>query len=205
MKRKQQIQQFKAAKEEAGNTLLIPTTLGKSDPSLNKMTIEEVKEIHSRHKREVIKEGVVAVAKREDFEINQEESDEDFAGPSLELFLNADNQEKNQRKRKENTILQKVQDVESEEEEEVGINMLPISHEVQLAGHSKCIQTLDIDRNGNRMISGGLDYTLKIWDFPGMNRKLKPMREFKPFDGHPINSLSFDPDGAFFLCCTTNN
>jgi hypothetical protein len=109
---------------------LIPTTLGKSDPSLNKMTIEEVKEIHSRHKREVIKEGIVAVAKREDFEINQEESDEDFAGPSLELFLNADNQEKNQRKRKENTILQKVQDVESEEEEEVGINMLPISHEV---------------------------------------------------------------------------
>jgi hypothetical protein len=55
------------------------------------------------------------------------------------------------------------------------------------------------------MISGGLDYTLKIWDFPGMNRKLKSMREFKPFDGHPINSLSFDPDGALFLCCTTNN
>ncbi len=54
------------------------------------------------------------VAKREDFEINQEESDEDFAGPSLELFQNADMQEKNDRKRKDNIILQKVQDVESD-------------------------------------------------------------------------------------------
>jgi hypothetical protein len=45
------------------------------------------------------------------------------------------------------------------------------------------------------MISGGLDYLIKIWDFPGMNRKLNSMREFKAFDGHPITGLSFDPDG----------
>jgi len=31
------------------------------------------------------------------------------------------------------------------------------------------------------------------------------MREYKPFEGHPINALSFDPDGNNFLCCTTNN
>ena len=31
------------------------------------------------------------------------------------------------------------------------------------------------------------------------------MREYKPFEGHPINALSFDPDGKNFLCCTTNN
>ena len=55
------------------------------------------------------------------------------------------------------------------------------------------------------MITGGLDYLLKIWDFPGMNRKLKSMREYRPFDGHPITALSFDPDGQNFLCCTTNN
>lgn len=82
---------------------------------------------------------------------------------------------------------------------------MPISHEVMLEGHRKAIQCIDIDRHGNRMISGGLDYTLKIWDFPGMNRKLKSMREFKPYEGHPVNALSFDPDGAIFLCCTTNN
>ncbi len=74
-----------------------------------------------------------------------------------------------------------------------------------LSGHHKALQSIDIDRFGNRMISGGLDYILKIWDFPGMNRKLNSMREYKPFEGHPINALSFDPDGKNFLCCTTNN
>ncbi len=47
------------------------------------MTTDEIREIHFRHKREVVRE---MVAKREDFEINHEESDEDFAGPSLDLF-----------------------------------------------------------------------------------------------------------------------
>lgn len=55
------------------------------------------------------------------------------------------------------------------------------------------------------MISGGLDYLLKIWDFPGMNRKLTSMREFKPFEGHPITGLSFDHEGQNFICATTNN
>ena len=64
---------------------------------------------------------------------------------------------------------------------------------------------MDIDIYGNRMVTGGLDFVLKIWDFPGMNRKLKSMREYKPFDGHPVNALSFDPDGENFLCCCGNN
>lgn len=55
------------------------------------------------------------------------------------------------------------------------------------------------------MLTGGLDFTLKMWDFPGMNRKLNAMRQFKPFDGHPVNSLSWDPDGENFLCCCGNN
>ena len=55
------------------------------------------------------------------------------------------------------------------------------------------------------MVTGGLDFVLKLWDFPGMNRKLKSMREFKPFDGHPVNSLSFDPKGEKFLCCCGNS
>lgn len=45
------------------------------------MTKEEIKDIHSRHKREQIQ---VEIKKKEDFEVNQE--DEDFAGPALDLF-----------------------------------------------------------------------------------------------------------------------
>jgi WD40 repeat protein len=74
-----------------------------------------------------------------------------------------------------------------------------------LEGHSKEIQTIDIDRSASRMITGGLDFLLKIWDLAGMNRKLRHQKEFKPFDGHPVRSLSFSPSGERFLCCSESN
>lgn len=55
------------------------------------------------------------------------------------------------------------------------------------------------------MVTGGLDYRMKIWDFTTMNRNLKPFRDFKPFDGHPVRTLSFNPSGTHFLCCCGNN
>jgi hypothetical protein len=45
------------------------------------------------------------------------------------------------------------------------------------------------------MVTGALDYVLKVWDFATMNRKLRPSKEFKPFDGHPIRALSFSSNG----------
>lgn len=55
------------------------------------------------------------------------------------------------------------------------------------------------------MVSGSLDYDIKIWDFNQMNRQLKPFKDFKPFDGHPVRSISHSPSGDSFLCCCANN
>jgi len=38
-----------------------------------------------------------------------------------------------------------------------------------------------------------------------MNRRLRPFKDFKPFDGHPLRALSFSPNGNNFLCCCANN
>ena len=38
-----------------------------------------------------------------------------------------------------------------------------------------------------------------------MNKKLRSMREFKPYDGHPVRAISFDPTGTNFLCCCGNS
>lgn len=51
------------------------------------MSKEEIKDIHSRHKREDLRGELV---RKEDFEVNQEEDDDDFAGPSLDLFHKED-------------------------------------------------------------------------------------------------------------------
>jgi WD40 repeat protein len=51
------------------------------------------------------------------------------------------------------------------------------------------------------------DYTVKIWDMNTMNKGLRPYKDFRPFDGHPVRSLSFSPDSnaSMFLCCCGNN
>jgi WD repeat-containing protein 70 len=51
------------------------------------------------------------------------------------------------------------------------------------------------------------DYTVKVWDMTTMNKGLRPYKEFRPFDGHPVRSLSFSPDtnASMFLCCCGNN
>ena len=82
---------------------------------------------------------------------------------------------------------------------------MPISHQVVLDSHEKSVQALSINREGSKMVSGGLDYRMKIWDFTTMNRNLKPFKDFKPFDGHPVRTLSFNPNGTHFLCCCGNN
>mmetsp|Transcript_26912 Transcript_26912/g.25975 ORF Transcript_26912/g.25975 Transcript_26912/m.25975 type:complete len:315 (-) Transcript_26912:621-1565(-) len=84
-------------------------------------------------------------------------------------------------------------------------SQLPISHEVALLGHQKAIQALALDSSGTRLISGGLDFLLKMWDLSTMNKKLRSFKEFKPFDGHPVTALDFSNDDQNILICCANH
>ena len=87
----------------------MPKMLGKVDPAMNKMTKDEIQQIHSRHKRETF--DAIPIKKKEDFEVNMEEEDDEFAGPSLSLFQqeSADAQiTSSERNRKQNDIAKKV-------------------------------------------------------------------------------------------------
>lgn len=131
---------FKAAKLNKDDPVhqYIPSKLGKADPSLTKMSQEEMKNIHEQHKREA---AFAEVKQRDAFEVNEEEEDEDFAGPGLGLFVRDDEDKVKQelagmtRARKEGDIARSVKDVDEEEE----VSMLPISHEVVLEGHHKAL------------------------------------------------------------------
>ena len=118
MRRNQQNHLFLAGKKQKGvNEPLendqaslpthVPKSLGKSDPALNRMSLEEVKDIHGRHKRQYQEADI---KKKEEFEVNQEEEDDDFAGPTLDLFHNDLDIQDGTRKRKENDILKRVMD-----------------------------------------------------------------------------------------------
>ncbi|GLE08033.1 hypothetical protein PINS_up018929 [Pythium insidiosum] len=70
---------------------------------------------------------------------------------------------------------------------------LPMSHELNLSGHDKMVCCLAVDAPGARVATGSMDYHVKLWDFAGMARHIRPFRDIEPDDGHPIVALSYSP------------
>ena len=77
------------------------------------------------------------------------------------------------------------EDSEDDEEAEVDEydDFLPEANEVALQGHKKIVSALAMEHTGSRLITGSHDYSVKIYDFNGMKRDMKPFRELVPNDG----------------------
>ncbi|MEW5307508.1 MAG: hypothetical protein WDW36_009898 [Sanguina aurantia] len=89
-----------------------------------------------------------------------------------------------------------------EEEEEDDPYQLPVTHEVNLAGHEKAVTCMDVEHSGSRLLTGSMDYTVRIYDFAGMKSDLRSFRELEPCEGHPVHALSWSPSGDAFLAVT---
>jgi WD repeat-containing protein 70 len=77
---------------------------------------------------------------------------------------------------------------------------VPISHEVELRGHTRAVTALSFDHAGSRLVSGGADYTLRLWDFGGMDAGFRSFREVEACDGHKVVQLAYSSSGGQFLC-----
>ncbi|WOH01818.1 hypothetical protein DCAR_0521203 [Daucus carota subsp. sativus] len=83
-----------------------------------------------------------------------------------------------------------------------GVNRyrIPLNNEIVLKGHTKVVSALAIDHSGSRVLSGSYDYTVRMYDFQGMNARLESFRQLEPFEGHQVRSLSWSPTADRFLC-----
>lgn len=79
---------------------------------------------------------------------------------------------------------------------------LPLSNEIVLKGHTKVVSTIAVDHTGSRVLSGSYDYTVRMYDFQGMNSRLQSFRQLEPFEGHQVRNLSWSPTSDRFLCVT---
>lgn len=64
------------------------------------------------------------------------------------------------------------------------------------------VSALAVDHTGSRVLSGSYDYTVRMYDFQGMNARLQSFRQLEPFEGHQIRGLSWSPTADRFLCVT---
>ncbi|GFZ20187.1 transducin/WD40 repeat-like superfamily protein [Actinidia rufa] len=86
--------------------------------------------------------------------------------------------------------------------EEEGKYRIPLSNEIVLKGHTKVVSALAVDHSGSRVLSGSYDYTVRMYDFQGMNSRLQSFRQLEPFEGHQVRKLSWSPTADRFLCVT---
>ncbi|GER24974.1 WD repeat-containing protein [Striga asiatica] len=89
-----------------------------------------------------------------------------------------------------------------DEEDDDSGHRIPLSNEIVLKGHTKVVSALAVDHSGSRVLSGSYDYTVRMYDFQGMNARLQSFRQLEPFEGHQIRGLSWSPTADRFLCVT---
>lgn len=93
------------------------------------------------------------------------------------------------------------QELDDEDADEDGQepDRTPISHEIVLKDHTKTVSALAVDPSGSRIASGGYDYDAKLWDFGGMDARLKPFKSWEPNGNYLVHDLDFSADGKRVL------
>lgn len=62
-------------------------------------------------------------------------------------------------------------------------------------GQGKVVTALAADPAGSRLLAGSRDYTLRMFDFNGMNSTMRSFRSLEPSEGYPVHALSWSPTG----------
>jgi WD40 repeat protein len=51
---------------------------------------------------------------------------------------------------------------------------------------NKTISALSLDHSGGRLITGGRDHEICVWDFHRMDKRLKYIKTFEPVEGNAV-------------------
>lgn len=161
----------------------IPFDFGRNKSLINKEIKEE---IHNFHK---VKEPEKIFIPNE---IDLEE--ENNVGPAIPKSL-------------VNEHMMQIEDQSgSSDDEQIRIDLekqIPTSHVVELKHtEGKGLNCLDIDRSGNRLVTGSYDGTIKIWDFTSMTRRPNAFHTVDAGEGYSIQAVSWAPSGGFFVAAT---
>lgn len=81
---------------------------------------------------------------------------------------------------------------------------LPVASEAVLRGHAKAVTALALDPAANRLLTGSADYTVRFWDFQGMDSSLRHFRSIEPAEGCLVRDLAWSVSGDSFLVATTS-
>lgn len=88
---------------------------------------------------------------------------------------------------------------EEEEEEESMEDLVPVSAHVNIVHGLKSVSCLTLDSNGIRMITGGHDETMKMFDFTSMDKHFQAFRTIQPCPGRLLRAIEYSANNDMIL------
>ncbi|CAF1143923.1 unnamed protein product, partial [Didymodactylos carnosus] len=88
---------------------------------------------------------------------------------------------------------------DSDNEEEDDIPVFPTSSSVLIQHGTKSLSCLTTDLNGTRMITGGYDGDMEMFDFGSMDSSFKPFRTIQPCQGKVLKSIEYSSNADMIL------
>jgi len=139
---------------------------------------------------------------------------------AMNMFFNNNNEGKGKKGKEKEKEREKEKEKEEEREEEreedndsdsdstfdsneeLEINYdLPISHELKIKQHFRAITALAVEKKGGRFVTGSGDYTVKYYDFGGMDKQGRAFRTLEPQSGHVVRSLGYSCEENLLGVC----
>lgn len=78
-------------------------------------------------------------------------------------------------------------------------DLVPISSHVNIIHGLKSVSCLTLDSNGIRMITGGHDETMKMFDFTSMDKTFQPFRTIQPCRGRLLRTIEYSANNDMIL------
>ena len=69
--------------------------------------------------------------------------------------------------------------------------------QVELKGHAKAVTSISLEPAGNRLVTGSLDYSTKLFDFGGMDARHKA---FHSIEAHESHVSDCDENVCMYVC-----
>jgi hypothetical protein len=86
----------------------------------------------------------------------------------------------------------------SDAEDDVN-DLIPISSHVNVIHGLKTVSCLTLDSNGIRMITGGHDETMKMFDFTSMDKNFQSFRTIQPCPGRLLRAIEYSANNDMIL------
>lgn len=128
-----------------------------------------------------------------DGEPREEGSEDELVGPPISLSAQA---------KDDGSSSEDVDDEESERT--AAYRAIPVKEDITLRHGTKIVSALALDPNGARLVTGGYDFDITLFDFAGMDSSLQPFRSLRPCDCHQIRNLEYSCTGDSFLVVSGN-